>query len=341
MVMRDRFGVLEDHAEPPLDVGAVSFPTPEPIMSNSTAGHPEGATTFAQLALSLDTEEKELWRQLRRKRDFEARTAEKRATLVQLRERRRQSSLSCAEVAASVEHLLHEVDFAKTQELEIEHDISVLKESNRILQSAYEASAALRASMPTSHASTNVSVLTDQPGVPLAERESELTLKHHHEQIIHYRGHLQRLLNEKQELLKRQQALFDRQRAAEQDRNLCLSSLQEDRKNINDVRMERLKLWEERIQMEREMTAIVQETHFSIPGQSGVQTAGHIYGSDKEGTGWSSGVRSKVTKDTPHAFNSGFANQSSLAAELGMPDFKSNWTSFRNDEQAGGYPMPH
>mmetsp|Transcript_12097 Transcript_12097/g.17381 ORF Transcript_12097/g.17381 Transcript_12097/m.17381 type:complete len:228 (+) Transcript_12097:1-684(+) len=207
--------------------------------------------------------------QLRRKRDFEARTAEKRATLVQLRERRRQSSLSCAEVAASVEHLLHEVDFAKTQELEIEHDISVLKESNRILQSAYEASAVLRASMPTSHAGTSVSALTsEQPGVPLAERESELTLKHHHEQIIHYRGHLQRLLNEKQELLKRQQALFDRQRAAEQDRNLCLSSLQEDRKNINDVRAERLKLWEERIQMEREMTAIVQETHFSSQGPS-------------------------------------------------------------------------
>eukprot|EP00971_Amphidinium_carterae_P119985 2376538-Amphidinium_carterae.1 len=40
-----------------------------------SSGHPEGATAFAQLALGLDAEEKELWRQLRRKRDFEAPSA--------------------------------------------------------------------------------------------------------------------------------------------------------------------------------------------------------------------------------------------------------------------------
>eukprot|EP00403_Amphidinium_massartii_P011160 CAMPEP_0178421578 /NCGR_PEP_ID=MMETSP0689_2-20121128/26718_1 /TAXON_ID=160604 /ORGANISM="Amphidinium massartii, Strain CS-259" /LENGTH=284 /DNA_ID=CAMNT_0020043091 /DNA_START=73 /DNA_END=924 /DNA_ORIENTATION=- len=261
-MVRDKFGVLEDgKTEPKTELGAVAFPMPEPISTGASGHHHGPATTFARLALDLDMEEKDLWKHLRRKRDFEARTAEKHASLVQLRERRRQTSIACAEVAASVEHLLHEVNFAKTQELEMEHDISVLKESNRILHSAFETSSTRHITHPGVSVPTNA--LEDPVG---AEKERQVSIKHHHDQITHYRGHLQRLLNEKQELLKRQQALFDKQRAAEQDRNLLLSSLQEDRKSINDVRAERLKLWEERIQMEREMTTIVQEAHFSLPG---------------------------------------------------------------------------
>jgi len=85
-----------------------------------------------------------------------------------------------------------------------------------------------------------------------------------YEQITHLRAHLERLVAEKATLQQRQQALLEKQHASEQDRNLLLSSLQEERKGINDLRHERLRLWEERHGMEREMTNIVQEAHFRV-----------------------------------------------------------------------------
>jgi len=85
-----------------------------------------------------------------------------------------------------------------------------------------------------------------------------------YEQITHLRAHLERVCAEKASLQQRQQALLEKQHAAEQDRNLLLGSLQEERKGINDLRHERLRLWEERHEMERQMTSIVQEAHFRV-----------------------------------------------------------------------------
>merc|ERR1719382_1246838 len=95
-----------------------------------------GAGDVRHLAAALDEEEQELWRQLRRKRDFEGRVAEKRAQLAELRDKRRTVSSSCAETKASVEHLSQELEFAEEQRRDLEHDIAVLRESNKLLQQA-------------------------------------------------------------------------------------------------------------------------------------------------------------------------------------------------------------
>merc|ERR1719357_2097695 len=83
-----------------------------------------------QLATSLDEEEAELWKQLRRKRDFTARVADLRAQQINLLEERRSVSMARSEAFASLEHLQNELAFAQEHEQELEHDIAVLQESN-------------------------------------------------------------------------------------------------------------------------------------------------------------------------------------------------------------------
>lgn len=79
------------------------------MFQDAPGGRPHGTN----LPAALDEEEQELWRQLRRKRDFEGRVAEKRAQLAELRDRRRAVSTAHAEARASVEQLAGELSFAE------------------------------------------------------------------------------------------------------------------------------------------------------------------------------------------------------------------------------------
>lgn len=215
-----------------------------------------------RLATELDEEERDLWKQLRRKRDFEDRVAEKRAQLAELCERRKGASTAHAEVSASVERLTNEVRITKGIEREVANDVLVLKESNRIMQGAFQESA--------KSAGATVGVSVGTPAVAStacisgkdAAGSTEESAQVLHEQVEHFRGHLDRCFAEKKTLQDRQQALFDKQRSAEQDRNRLLSALQDDRKRINELRSERIALWEERCSMEREITKLVQEAAF-------------------------------------------------------------------------------
>jgi len=204
-----------------------------------------------KLGWELDEEEKELWMQLRRKRDFESRVADKRAQLQDLRDRRRKVASQHAEVAASVDHLTQEVAFALEQEKEVDADIRGLNESNRILQQAH-----LR-EIQHEHLIHHQSM---DPSVILAEeKKREEMIQLQQDQINHHRAHLSKLKQEKTDFLRRQQFLFEKQRSAEQDRNRLLGTLQDDRSHINEVRQERIRLWEERSRMEREIAQILQE----------------------------------------------------------------------------------
>jgi len=211
-----------------------------------------------QAALALDEAERELWKQLRRKRDFESRVAEKRVQLAELQDRRRTISIAHAEAAASVEYLMNELKFAREQEREMEHDIAVLKESNQILQNAFQLTASPGASeVPTRGRKEAKDALAQ-------ERMRRESVQSQHDQISHLRAHLDRLRAERSGLQQRQQALFDKQRAAEQDRNRLIGTLQDERSGINELRSQRIKLWEEKASMEREMSQIVRDVQAGI-----------------------------------------------------------------------------
>lgn len=219
-----------------------------------------------KLAWELDEEEKELWMQLRRKRDFESRVAEKRSQLQDLRDRRRRVSVQQSEAAASVEHLSSEVEFAHDQVREVQNDIEELTESNRILQQAWA----------QQHAGVQYSSSGGlDPNAILAEEKSRQdSIQLQHEQISHLRAHLNKLRAEKADLLRRQQFMFEKQRSAEQDRNRLLGTLQDDRSHINEVRQERIRLWEERSRMEQEMAQLVHDANLRANGTNGNREEG-------------------------------------------------------------------
>jgi len=294
-----------------------------------THGEPLG-DAVNRAAFALDSEERELWRQLRRKRDFEGRVADKRAQLVELREQRRVANVAYTDVLASVEHLRKEINFSRQQERELEHDVAVLSESNRLLQRNRQLDAALSAKL---------------------EPEAQ------HGHIANRRAQLERLRIEKRSLQEKQRELFDKQRAAEQDRNRLIGTLQDDRSGINEVRAERITLWEERTVLEREMSQMVWDVQHKLAG--GEEPLGKfspsltsrplLNGLDAPGRppvlGAAGGVRGHVSRDTPLAFAETPLDASdSLAtsAKSGGPPWhdsgtapphraRPHWTSFSED----------
>lgn len=305
-----------------------------PEASERIALQDKPADKITYLVTSLDEGERELWRQLRRKSEFELRVAEKRAQLADFRDKRRGVSAACADAAASVDNLVGQVEFAKMHEREIQHDVAVLRESNRILQTAFQEkkakNAVAEAEMASGHIPHHLSMqeklalkqqAREKANSIELKREEQALLEY--EQIKHLRAHLERLVAEKGNSQQRQQVLLDKQHAAEQDRNLLLSSLQEERKGINDLRHERLRLWEERHGMEREMTIMVQEAHMRMlkdraphryrggvdPNIIMAEENAHIQDPfAQELTSGKSillgGVRNPATLDTPVAFDS-------------------------------------
>merc|ERR1719229_1564039 len=105
------------------------------------------------------------------------------------------------------------------------------------------------------------------PSAILAEEKSrQESVQLQHDQIKHLRVHLEKLRQEKEHMQHKQRILFEKQRSAEQDRNRLLGTLQDDRSSINEVRQERIRLWEDRSKMEQEMARIVHEAHVATNG---------------------------------------------------------------------------
>eukprot|EP00434_Breviolum_minutum_P029703 symbB.v1.2.026259.t1/scaffold2611.1/size89775/3 len=208
-----------------------------------TVGGEENAA-IDEAARQLDEEEKDLWRQLRRKRDFEVRIVEKRLQREELEKKRLGARITQAEVRASVEVLTQEMDFVKSQQRELEHDLAVLKESNRLLQPF--------------QAQTKTLPRTKDA---LAEERVHTESLLQQEQIEQLRKHIESLHLEKQSLQQQQEVLFQNQRSAEQDQNRLLGAIQDSRNVLNDIRAERIKHLEERANLEKQISMMINAAH--------------------------------------------------------------------------------
>lgn len=273
--------------------------------------------------MELDEQERELWRQLRRKRDFEGRTAEKRAQLAELRDRRRHLAAAYADASTTHHHLTQQLSYTRHQLAEFEHEIAALVESNRILQGDFRARQGVLWEVPPDLASRDVEAV---------ERAKEYPATQHEEAIGHMRGHLDLLITEKLNLTAKQKGLFEKQHATEQDRNLLLGSLQQDRKAITDLRAERIRLWDLRHAMEKEMTEIAQHENFRgldhqgrpVPPPPAPPGGGDWLASTRVG-----GVRLPPTRDTPVQFKALYGPVTGKEAAEKAP---STWTHFSPDE---------
>ncbi|CAJ1373112.1 unnamed protein product [Effrenium voratum] len=208
-----------------------------------------------QAVVELDDEEKDFWRQLRRKRDFEARIDEKRAQIEALHKKRQSTRVAREEASVSVDLLIKEAEFVKSQQRELEHDLAVLQESNR-LQSLQATDKSQRYKERASPSRTK-DFLAE-------ERVHMESLQAQQDQITHLRMHIESLHVEKQSLQQKQEVLFHKQRSAEQDRNRLLGSLQDDRNTLNEVRSERIRLSEERTNLEKQIASVVNKVHESV-----------------------------------------------------------------------------
>ena len=209
-----------------------------------TVGGEENAA-IDEAARQLDEEEKDLWRQLRRKRDFEVRIVEKRLQREELEKKRLGSRITQAEVRASVEVLTQEMDFVKSQQRELEHDLAVLKESNRLLQPFQ----------------VKVDKTLPRTKDALAEERVHTESLLQQEQIEQLQKHIESLHLEKQSLQQQQEVLFQNQRSAEQDQNRLLGAIQDSRNVLNDIRAERIKHLEERANLEKQISMMINAAH--------------------------------------------------------------------------------
>lgn len=300
-------------------------------------------------AVQLDEEEEELWRQLRRKRDFEERVDEKRIVLADLHLKKRGVHSAFAEVCASVEHLEDELRFVLHLQKELEHDIAVLQESNRLLENAWFQA-------PLGHGQVQAAGL---PATRLNWSEDMLnqekvrheTAQAQHHQIEQLRLHIENLRTEKDGLQQRQQALFTKKHSAEQDRNRILGSLQDDRNSLNEVRAERIRLLAERMSLDREIAAILQEVQLKSISPTGEPADRRQWSpSRRNGTlaadlqvqrrppavpGSSGGVRGDVPQSSASLFTTNLSEssppwvQTSKTLRSGSQDSRRpHWTSF-------------
>merc|ERR1712204_55753 len=77
--------------------------------------------------------------------------------------------------------------------------------------------------------------------------------------IDEIRLRLNGIFKEKLDAQAMQQSLLEKQRQTEQDRGLMLTAIEAERSKLSAMCAERLRLWEERSALEREMTNILQE----------------------------------------------------------------------------------
>lgn len=316
-----------------------SVATPPAVMQTLLPARPQSPhqpDSLAQVSFALDDQERELWRQLRRKRDFEGRIAEKSAHLAELRDRHRGISTARAEVAAAVEHLTNEVGFARQQEREIERDIAVLKESNRILQNTFQSQVSAGTLAPNNFQKE----VKDFQAEDQARREA---VQLQHERLAHLRAHFERMCTEKEGLQGRLQALIESHHAAEQDRNRLRGALQDGRRGLDEIGTHRLKLWEERLAMMREIAHITREANFT--GSATGALAQFDHGNSRHGvmtppgqtaiaqspvSSLSGGVRGHVSRDTPTSFTDK-PPPGMVSAGLAPEDsLRSHWTQFES-----------
>lgn len=73
-------------------------------------------------------------------------------------------------------------------------------------------------------------------------------------EVLELRAQLERIQREKVDLQSKLSVLQEKKRIADQDRNMIIAGLENDRAKLVTVRAERLKLWEQRHQLTRELT---------------------------------------------------------------------------------------
>jgi predicted nucleic acid-binding Zn-ribbon protein len=163
-----------------------------------------------------------------RQRQFRRQVNDGRSRLESLREEARKTELALVDSDHRVERFQDAILSLKQQISEAENELEEFK--REVGASAHDA---------------DVVQAVAQVRELLANDERE---------IMEVRGQLERLQREKVDLQSKLAVLSEKRRQADQDRNLLIVGLETDRAKLVSVRAERLKLWEQRHELTRELT---------------------------------------------------------------------------------------
>jgi predicted nucleic acid-binding Zn-ribbon protein len=163
-----------------------------------------------------------------RRRQYRHQARDGRSRLENLREEARKSELALVNSDNHVGRLQDEILSLKTQISEAENELEEFK--REVGASAHDADV-----------------------VQAVAQVRELLEKDERE-ILELRSQLERLQREKIDLQSTLAILAEKKRQADQDRNLLIVGLESDRSKLVSVRAERLKLWEQRHELTRELT---------------------------------------------------------------------------------------
>lgn len=200
-----------------------------------------------RLSREVLEERRQLEAQLSRRREFESQLRESRGQLDGLREERRRVENSSASAQRRISHLQEELGVVEREVRAAEEDLQLLRESSGL--------GSERRQGPTPYGSAEEE-RRDVISKVRAERE---LLQRDQKSIEELRARLDAIFKQKLDAQMIQQSLLEKQRQTEQDRGLMLTAIEAERGKLSAMRAERIKLWEERSALEREMGELTQE----------------------------------------------------------------------------------
>jgi len=207
---------------------------------------PEGE--LRRICQEVFEERSQLEQQLAKRRDYERHLKQVRGELDNLRDSRRKVETDKVATQRRISHLQDELAFVESEVRSAEEDLQLLREAHGPGMQDHRRGPAPYSS-PEEERRDMISKMR-------SERE---LLQKDQRSIEEIRSKLNGIFKEKFDAQAMQQSLLEKQRQTEQDRGLMLTAIEAERSKLSAMCAERLRLWEERSTLEREMTELDQE----------------------------------------------------------------------------------
>jgi hypothetical protein len=207
-------------------------PTTSPVLDTRPVSPKAAPARSEPVLLEHAMEKRELDQSILRTRQIRKQVMEGRERLLSLKEDAKKVEIELISADHDVEKLQDQILSLQQQITEVEDDLDTFRRE------------------------AGVSVLPEANGDVLAAvaKVREAVVQDEQE-VLELRAQLERVQREKDDLNSTLAVLQEKKRQADQDRNLMIAGLENERAKLIAVRAERLKLWEHRHQLTRELTS--------------------------------------------------------------------------------------
>lgn len=254
------------------------LPGPEPLATSQPRPGVTSETPLGQLAQVLKlvarmdqsgevqrlsnevlAERRELEQQLAQRRALEDQLREARGRLDEASAKRRDSAIESAAAQKRIAQMQDELVFVTREVNGVEEDLKALRQA-----------CGQEKELRKSPAPYNDPDEERRDVLSKVRAERDLLLKDQRA-IEELREKLDEIFRQKHEAQSRQQALLEKQRQCEQDRSLMLTAIEAERAKLMSARADRLRLWKERSELEKQLQDVDQQQLLmsrQVPGRS-------------------------------------------------------------------------